>query len=55
MAEFPIIEEYALAGWWAAYFMVGVVFPLLLLIFGKHLKSVKTKNKVLSECLNKIH
>lgn len=46
LAEFPVIEEYAHAGWWAAYFIVGVVSPLLLLIFGKHLKSVIAKHKV---------
>lgn len=30
LAEFPVIEEYAVSGWWVAYFLVGVGVPLWL-------------------------
>ena len=30
LAEFPVIEEYAYAGWWTLYLIVGVSLPLLM-------------------------
>ena len=30
LAEFPVIEEYASRGWWIAYLLIGVVFPLMI-------------------------
>lgn len=35
IAEFPIISEYAIRGWWVAYLFVGIVIPVAIDLLGK--------------------
>lgn len=44
LAEFPVIEEYALKGWWVAYFVVGIIFPILIHVVSVSVKSFNCKN-----------
>ena len=30
LAEFPVMDEYAYRGWWVAYLVIGILFPLIL-------------------------
>ena len=43
LAEFPVITEYAVKGWFVAYFIVGVAVPLMINYTGKKILSLWEK------------
>lgn len=41
IAEFPVIENYAIQGWWFAYFNLGLFLPILFVLTYKKVKHVR--------------